>query len=395
MPRDRRRRTRRRSAGPFLVASAVTLVVLALAVGAVLSVQNASAPYRRAVNRSFAAQGSVLADQSTAEGRQLRQLMADLPTLKRARLQERLDAMVETTTAQAAAAHDLVPPYPPSGTGPALLSVFDARAAAVADLRSAIDGLLGLEPLPTVGAPASSASTGTDSRGATLLSASRAVGDLEAVGASLERADGTYASVRGVLATAAGNAQMPRSIWVTHHVAWSPAALSTLVGELTTSGSLATNHALELVTVSILPAAVPPPSGPAPPGGVTTVPPTSTLTVSVVLRDSGNVAEHGVVVTASVRRLHSAVAHFHSQRISLDPGTAQAISFAPLPVSPGHDYTLAIGVTSASSPNSAGPSTSYTVAVAPATPPTTTTTTTATTTTTRPTQTTTTHGTTS
>ena len=243
MPRDRRRRTRRRSAGPFLVASAVTLVVLALAVGAVLSVQNASAPYRRAVNRSFAAQGSVLADQSTAEGRQLRQLMADLPTLKRARLQERLDAMVETTTAQAAAAHDLVPPYPPSGTGPALLSVFDARAAAVADLRSAIDGLLGLEPLPTVGAPASSASTGTDSRGATLLSASRAVGDLEAVGASLERADGTYASVRGVLATAAGNAQMPRSIWVTHHVAWSPAALSTLVGELTTSGSLATNHA--------------------------------------------------------------------------------------------------------------------------------------------------------
>jgi hypothetical protein len=383
MPRDRRRRSRRRSAGPLLLLSAATLVLIALAVGGVLAVQNASAPYRRDVNRSFAQQGSVLADRSTAVGRQVRQLMADLPTLRRSRLEQRLDAIVQESSSQAAAARSIVPPNPPAGSGPAFVAVFAARADAVAQLRRTLDGLLGLEPLTDVGV-AANASSGQRNENSTLLSASRALDQLEAVGTSLEQADGSYATLRHVLATSAGNGHLPRSVWVTHHNAWSSGALSTLVGQLTSSSSLATTHALELVTVSLVPAAIPPPSGPAPPGGVTTVPPTSSLSVSLVLRDAGNVGEQGVAVTASVRELHTDNVHFHTQHLSLDPGTSTAVAFAPLPVKPGHTYTLVIGVTMPSAPGTAGPTTSYTVAVAPATPPSTTTTTAATTTTSSP-----------
>ncbi len=390
MPRDRRRRARRRSAGPLLLLSAATLLIAALAIGGALAIHGASAPYRRDVNRSFADQGSVVADQSAVVGRQLRQLMAELPTLRRSRLQERLDALVTDTAAQDASARGLVPPYPPAGVGPEVISVFDSRAAAVVTLRRTLDGLLGLEPLPDVGSAtqgggttgatsATGATTGAQGSGGgnpTLLSASRATADLESVGQQLEQADHTYATARRVLATSAGNGQLPRSVWVTHPGAWSAGALSTLVSELTVSGSLATSHELELVTVSIVPAAIPPPSGPAPPGGVTTVPPTSTLGVSVVLRDIGNVAEHGVVVSASVQQLHSDVVHTRHATVSLDPATSMAVSFAALPVKPGRSYTLAISLSSPSAPGSPGPATSYTVAVAPATPPPTTTTTT-------------------
>jgi hypothetical protein len=220
-----------------------------------------------------------------------------------------------------------------------------------------------------------------EAQNSALLPAASAISQLEAIGASLEQADARYATVRHELATSAGNAHMPRSVWVTHHAAWSPDALATLVGQLTSSSSLATTHALELVTVSLEPAAIPPPSGPTPPGGVTTVPPTSKLGVSLVLRDSGNVGEHDVAVTASVRELHTNDVHFHTQHVSLDPGTAVALSFAPLPVKPGHTYSVAIGVSAPSAAGSAGPTTSYTVAVAPAAPPPTTTTTTPSTTT--------------
>jgi hypothetical protein len=330
----------------------------------------------------------VVADQSAVVGRQLRQLMAELPTLRRSRLQERLDALVTDTVAQDKSARSLVPPYPPAGVGPNVISVFDTRAAAMVTLRRTLDGLLGLEPLSDVGASSQSGSTGATTGvvgahgqgggSATLLSASQATAGLESVGRQLEQADQTYATARRVLATSAGNGQLARSVWITHQRAWSAGALSTLISELTASGSLATSHELELVTVSIEPAAIPPTSGPSPPGGVTSVPPTSTLGVSVVLRDIGNVAEHGVVVTASVQALHSSAVHARHVSVSLDPATSRAVSFASLPVTPGRTYTLAISVSSSSSPGSPGPATSYTVAVAPATPPPSTTTTTTT-----------------
>src|SRR5208282_5917424 len=103
---DRRRRLRRRSmASALLLAGAVALVVVVLA-GGIIHVHQASASYRRAVNRSFAVQGSVLVHQSNPSGQQLRQLMATMPTLRRRRLQMELDQLVSDTSSQAAAAVD-------------------------------------------------------------------------------------------------------------------------------------------------------------------------------------------------------------------------------------------------------------------------------------------------
>lgn len=372
MPLDRKRRGRRRRIASTLLIIAAAAVTLLVVVGALRDETRASAPYRRAVNRSFAGQLSILAGQSNATGRRLRVLMADLPGLGRAPLARQLDELAAEAAAQSSAAAFLEPPVPDPSAAPALLSAFAGRARATAELRNSLEGLLGVEPAATPGA----ATTGTRStaRPPTLLSSSQVLADLGAVGTELERADAEYAAGRRALATAAGNGHLPRSVWITHPAQWSPGALSVLVDQVVASRTLATRHQLQLVTVSLVPAAIPPPSGPTAPGGVTTVPPTSTLSVSVVVRNTGNVTEHGVVVTAQVARLPRGATASRHQVVSLAPGSSVAVALSPLPVSPGRQYTLAVVVTSAATGGVAA-RTSYTVAVGAATPPSTTTTT--------------------
>ena len=83
MPLDRRRRARRRSIGPLVLAVVAVAVVLFIVIGGIAFMGRASAPYRRSVNRSFADQGSVLVDGGNQSAVQLRKLMATMPTLLR------------------------------------------------------------------------------------------------------------------------------------------------------------------------------------------------------------------------------------------------------------------------------------------------------------------------
>src|ERR1700677_2789277 len=98
------RRSRRRSRAGRLVVLACVLVVAAVLVGGVARIAHQSGPFDASVNRSFGAQGTVLADESNATGASLRRLMGAMQNQDRPTLQANLDAVTAQTEDEAARA---------------------------------------------------------------------------------------------------------------------------------------------------------------------------------------------------------------------------------------------------------------------------------------------------
>lgn len=375
LPRERRRRPRRRSVAPALLVGGVILLVLALLVGGVAHIGRASGPYRRDLNRSLADQVAIVATRSDVSGRDLRQLMASMPTLGRERLQAVLDQLASSTAAQASAAAVVTPPAPPAPAAASLPAVFSARAAAIAAVRLAVDGLLHMSPSPVAG------SAGPGVPAVPALGTAQAAGRMAAAGLELERADAAYAAARRALAAGAGHARLPVSQWITDPRIWTAGAVDTLVDELVSSPSLAPSPHLVLRTVRLAPAAVPSPTGQPRPGGASTVPPTRTLSVGAVVANEGNVTERGIRVTVTVAGPAGRPPVSTGQTIALVPGASVSLDFDPLPVSPGRTYVLTVAIVPRSPQrDSAALSERWTIDDAAPTPPSTTTTVPATTT---------------
>ncbi|MGH9089441.1 MAG: hypothetical protein ACRDYZ_15255 [Acidimicrobiales bacterium] len=387
-PPDRRRRRARPSnvAGVVLVA-----VVLVLLIGGLTRVESVSGPYWRNVDRSYAAQGRVLVDRSNRSAVELRQLLAHWAGQTRRVLEVQLDLLVRTTARTARAAAALSPPAPSGDLGTRFATALADRARAVADLRGAVDGLLGMSPLPiataggtTPATPAAATTTATagaatTAGGRVTLSAAQAASAMGDAGEVLERADHSYRQLRRDFARAPGGARIPASRWVTDGAAWARGPVQTVADQLVGAPSLAPLHQVVLVpsAVSVEPAPLPGGGG-APPGGAL-LPPTHSLGVTAVVADRGNVDERSLHVTATVTPAGGGRGERQSATISLTAGASQAVTLHRLPVDPGRTYQLTVAVAPpAGEAPGLSTSTTYTVAVAPSAspPPTTTTTTT-------------------
>ena len=175
-------------------------------------------------------------------------------------------------------------------------TVFAERAQSMTQLRAAVDGFLGMQPVLT--------GRGATRRGAAaagsaaLLSATQATNRIAAAGALLSRSDALYQSVRRSLASAAGHGRLPRSVWVTDPQLWQLGSVATQVDLLATSSTLAATHDVVLRTVRLSPPALPAPQGV--PAGVSVLSPTSQLGVTVVLANQGSADEPHVSVHFSL-----------------------------------------------------------------------------------------------
>ena len=366
-PPDRRRRRAHRSTVVTLVAAALVVAVL---IGGALRIGGASGPYWGAIDRSYAGQGKVLVDRSNRAAAQLGYVLGKMTGQSRTLVQSELDLLVRTTADTAAAAAALEPPPPWGGLGSGFAGALADRARAVARLRRTVDGLLGMGPAP--------ADTTTSATAGPVLSSGSAATDLSGVGVLLERADRSYAQVRRAFRHAPGRARLPLSRWVRDPGYWAAGPVATMVDQLLGSAALAPVHRVVLVpdAVSITPAVVP--QTPAAPSATSKLPPTRSVTVTAVVANRGNVAEHHLVVTAAVRPLDGGSAAQRTTTVSLAPGRSVAVLLAPLPVAPGHSYDLTVSVAPPTG-QAPGPSTTLTFPVqvhsAYSPPPTTTTTT--------------------
>lgn len=376
----------------------IAVVGIALVWGGMAEVGTVSSSYRASAERSFVAQGRIVALQSNRSAGEMRSLIGDLGStqLGRVALEERLDGLVGATASQSRQAA-LALPAAVAVAGHKFVNAMALRARAVVVFRSAIDGLLGMTPSTPVGAYIASGGQHSTSQGGSaiasvLVPSGAATAMMLSAGSMLMRSDRDYALARKLLSSGGATTRLPVSRWVVNPADWGIGPVSTLVQEVEVSPSLSARHALSLTAVRVDPSAVPPlltpqtssSTGSQTPtissttpgssvvtgnGGSAVIPPTSTLSVTAVVGNNGNVSEVGVLVTVTLQRTGTSGSSVKRQILSLEPNASMAVAFAPFGVSAGSSYTLTVSVSSSDvQQGGSGLTQVFSLQIAPATP---------------------------
>jgi hypothetical protein len=313
------------------------LIALVILIGGLTRVGSQSGPYDASINRSFVAQGAVLAASSNTTGADLRRLMDKMPQKDRQALEADLDDVVAQATAQATRAAGIA--LSQSGSQGEFVTVFADREKAVVDVRSALDGLLGLHPLTVAGAPGTGGSVRANP---TLLSATETTNRIVAAGRLLRGADLTYQQVREAVAQGAGHARLPVSRWITGGNLWQIGPVATQIDLVAASPTLAATHQLALSVVAITPPALPSPTGVATPA-VSLLPPTRHVTLNVVVSNAGSVDDPHASIKFTLAAPTGA-ATTAGRTASVVSGRSISLSPVSFSVKPGTSYQLTVAI---------------------------------------------------
>jgi hypothetical protein len=361
-PRRRRRARRRSPARPFLLLGLVAIGALLL-IGGLAEVSSQSTGYNANANRSLAALGGVVVEQSNTTSAQVRSLMANPQGQIRQTLQADLDNAVDATGAQAVRAGQASGSAAPGSVAGNFAVVFEDRANAVSDLRAAVYGYLGMHPTQAAGAPTTDAPVTSSP---TLLSPGDATNRIAAAGALLTQADQLYASVRSDLAAAPGHARLPRSVWVTDPQQWQAGAVASQVDLMATSNSLQGTHYLVLRTIRLNPPALPAPQ--ATPAGSSVLSPTTQLAITAVLANQGTVDEPHAAVRFTLANSTSGATTSHVETAAVASGASVTLPDATFTVAPGTTYVFTVSIVlPGGQTDTLGTATQQTLEIAPAT----------------------------
>ncbi len=374
MPRASRRRRRPpgRGIGPSVLVAVAATITIVLVAGSLLAIHTQSQGYRDATTRGYAVLADRVGRASTATGARLSSLMAQAPTLTdgtfpstaRGVLEQGLDSAVAATSFQATQAATIASPPPVDGLSDRFTGVMDLRESATRQLRTTIDQLLGMQPLPVAGAP----TAGGQSAPATLISADQAASEMSAEGQQFEDADADF---RAMVAWAAARhlpVRLHPSVWVPAPIATAPlgsVVLGSTAAALASSPALVPFHHLVVTAVGLVPPAVASggvgvvgtscsnPQSTVPGGAPTEMPPTSTLTALVSVTNCGNVRESDVTVSVTVALSDppGTAPPPTGQRggrvqavVAIASGASTAPDLPALPVASGHQYTVTVSV---------------------------------------------------
>jgi hypothetical protein len=363
-PLSSHRRARRRSRAGRLVLLGCAAAVLALVIGGVTQVGRQSGPFYTSVNRSFSTQAAVVVRQSNATGTSLRRLMATMPNQDRRTLQANLDTLTAQAGQEAADADALTSPSSPGDVQGQFAAVFSQRAQAVLDFGSAVDGLLGMHPLPVAGTRNSSA---TAIATPATLATTQVTDRIAAAGTVLATADRDYRALRHSLAHMAGQARLPSSRWVTDANVWRAGPVAAQVQVVQAAPTLAATHRLVLRVVKVTPPALPPANGVATPS-LSVLSPTTTVMVQVVISNLGSVDEPHAAVQFMLTPQPSGAAITVSRSAAVAAAGSVSLAPASFKVKPGTSYQLNVAIVlPAGQTDASGTSLPETLQIAPAT----------------------------
>lgn len=317
------------------------VIVLAVLVGGLTEVSRQSQGYDANSNRSLTAQGAVVAEQSNATASQVRSLLNDMQTQTRQGLQVALDSAVQQTADEAARSNLAARANPLGSVAVDFTTVFAERAQSVDELRGAVDGFLGMQPIPPAGSPSDG---GTPAAATVLLSATQATNRIASAGSLLSHADALYRSVRRSLAASAGHGRLPSSVWVTDAQPWQVGSVAAEVDLLAVSPTLVSAHNVVLRTVRLSPPALPTPQGV--PANVSVLSPVSQVGVTVVLANQGSVDERHASVRYTLAN-QSSGAGATANRVEsagLTLGASVTLPEVDFDVVPGTTYVLTVEV---------------------------------------------------
>jgi hypothetical protein len=356
----------------------VGAVAAVLVIGSLAEVHAQSVGIRSYTTRGYGALATRVVNASTLTGSRLATLIDQAPQLPngalpgasripvsaRARIQQGLDEAVRTSAAQADQAAHLVPPEPNGPVGEGLAAVLSEREHAVSALRSAIDELLGMDPLPTAGAPVAPRAAAP----APLISIGQASAAMAAAGSLIEQADDRYRSLAAEARRQRPGIRLPRSVWApapTGAAALGSARLGATAPLLAGSAALVPFHQLVITAVGLSPPAIASggpgvvgdgcnaPASAVPGPAPTVLPPTGTVRVALTLTNCGTVTEPQAVVSQSLTPADpagSAPAPPGARggrgqvKVTVRSGASVALSFPALAVAGGHRYLLDLAV---------------------------------------------------
>jgi hypothetical protein len=339
-PRRPRRRARRRSPARPVILLLAALIVLALLIGGLAEVSRQSQGYDATSDRSLAAQGTVVVEQSNATAAQLRTFMSGFSTQTRQGLQLGLDTAVQQTASESARAAMAARSTALGTVGVDFDQVFADRALSMSDLRAAIDGFLGMQPAPIAGTRVATASA--PAGGTAQLSSTQATDRIAAAGGLLTQADSLFRSVQHSLSGAVGHARLPKSVWVTDPAAWDAGSIAARIDLLASSPMLAPTHYLALRTVRLTPPALPTAPGASP--ALSVISPTTQLGVTVVLANNGSVTEPSATVRFTLANETSGVATTRNESVVLAAGESATLPTVTFGVKPATTYLLTVSV---------------------------------------------------
>jgi hypothetical protein len=355
-----------------IIAIAATITVV-LVGGSLLAIHTQSSGYRTATTAGYVVLADRTGQASTATGARLAKLMASAPSLTntafpgtaRGNLQQGLDAAVLDTRAQARQARNLGSPSPQGDLSSQFTHVLDLRASATEALRTTIDQLLGMQPLPVAGEP----SPIVPAIQPTLISVSQASTEMSAEGTSFELSDAGFRAMQTSAGALDPPAHLLDSVWVPAPSAASPLGSASLRATAAALASPASAfrafHHLVITAVGLNPSAVPTggagsvstsciaPMSAVPGSSPTVVPPSKTLGALVSVTNCGTVPESAVtvsvtVVTADPPGTAAPSADAQGGRVQavveLASGASSAPVLGPLPVGAGHRYLLTVAV---------------------------------------------------
>ncbi len=340
----------------MLIAVVVVVAVL-IVIGTAGQVRTASGPFRRSVDRSYAAMAGPLGRHSAAVGADLARALVSAPTLERGALLDDLDAVVTDTAQLSARFTTITPPEPHGEAGAHCQTAITARAVGAGRVRAAVSALLG----GRTGGPASP-------QPATVQA-------LTGAGGLFVATDTDWRLCRQELAAGPGSARLPSSVWVTDPQLWTATSLSSLVAAMAVSPTLAVHHNLAIGadSVATMPASV------AVSAGAAVIPPTASLAVRIVVENGGNVDERDVTATVTATPVTPAGAPASttappspagtSQRAArplelVRAGTTVAVTPPAVRVDPGSRYSVVVSISSAAS-TAAAASVTLPVVIAP------------------------------
>ena len=303
----------------------VSAVVVILAVAAVAQIGPTSGPYRRTLDRGYAALARPLVTESDASGAALFAFLHTASSLGRIAFFFDLDTLA-TDTSTLVRRYDAITPPDPSVTVRCEAAIA-TRASAVKTVRSALEGVIGG---PT---------------GLGVVDESAATAAMTSAGAQLVSADASWAACRRALRYGAGSALVPRSVWVDRPASLGAGAAAHLVAAVAGSASLTPVHSIVVLAVVTDPAAVAS-------GQTLVTPATTTLVAHVVLSNQGNVDEDGVELGGVATPQGSLAKPVLVERtLNLAPARSTTLLLPTFKVEPGSSYTLEVV---AESPHSTG-----------------------------------------
>ncbi len=356
----------------MLIAIAATITVV-LVGGSLVAIHTQSQGYRSATTAGYAALADRVGQASTRTGSELSTLIAGAPTLTdaalpvtaRGVLEQGLDAAVRETSEQAQQAQNLQSPPPEGDLGPRFTRVMALRSTATAALRTTIDRLLGMEPIPVAGGSVPTAPPTST----TQISSEQASVEMAAEGRAFEQSDDLFRALQASATAQHLPFRLHPSVWVPAPVATAPlgsSALGATAAALASAPALAAFHHLVVTAVGLTPPAVPTggsgtsstdctdPVSTVPGASPAILPPTPTVTALVTVTNCGNVPESNVTVSVTVAPADTpgtaapapgARGGRRSATVEVASGSSAAPDLAPLPVAGGHTYTVTVAVT--------------------------------------------------